>query len=385
MNTDRFSQISWHKRVILALLLSLTFGIWMKPAEAATYVTADSAVVIDALTGQVLYGKNMHVRRPPASTTKIVTTILALELGNLQDKVTASKRAASQEGSSIWLTTGEVLTLEEMLYGIMLSSGNDASVAVAEYIAGSVEEFAVLMNRKSQEIGALNSTFKNPNGLPHNEHLTTAYDLAMIMRYGMQNPMFRKLNATQVKEISWPGNTWNRVLHNHNKLLKMYEGCDGGKTGYTKAAGRCLISTATRNGRRVITIVLHADALWEDSTTLLDYGLDQFTNITLFKAGEVVHVAEFAGSREKELQLMSARDFVVTIPRGQESKVTKTIHLRENLQVPIMKGEKVGNMEISLNGEKVGQLDLIAKEDLTEVSLVHRFWRWISSIVRTFV
>ncbi|AZR74796.1 D-alanyl-D-alanine carboxypeptidase [Anoxybacter fermentans] len=368
----------------MTFLLSLLLAIYPEVTEASLYVTADAAIVIDAETGKVLYGKNIHKRRPPASTTKIMTTILAIELGQLEDRVKASPRAASTGGSSIWLEAGEVLTLEELLYGVMLSSGNDASVAVAEHIAGSVEEFAVLMNQKAKEVGALNTTFQNPHGLPDNQHLTTAYDLAMIMRYAMQNEIFRKLTATKYKTISWPVHRWDRGLRNHNKLLWMYPDCDGGKTGYTRAAGRCLVSTAKRNGRRVIAVVLHADQLWQDSIKLLDYGLDNFSNVTLFKKGELLYTVEIPESREKVLKMVAPRDFVVTVPKGQDFKVTTTISVKENLQLPILAGQKVGSVEIHINGEKVGQRDLIALEEVTEMSLVQRFWRWISLIIKTF-
>lgn len=369
--------------IVFVLVITVIVGV-SSPTAWAVQVTADTAVVIDYETGEVLFGKNMHEQRPPASTTKIMTSILGIELGNLKDKVIASPRAASQEGSSIWLKAGETLTMEEMLYGIMLSSGNDASVAVAEHIAGSVEKFAEQMNRKAREIGAINSNFTNPNGLPDERHLTTAYDLAMIMRYGFQYPIFRQLNSTKQKNISWPGNEWERGLRNHNKLLWMYADADGGKTGYTRAAGRCLVSTAQRNGRRVIAVVLHADALWQDSIALLDYGLDAFSNVILVKAGEVAHTVEIPRSQEKELKLVPARSFVMTVPRGQEVKVETGVELRPNLQLPILPSQKVGVMTLAVGGKRIGQVDLIAKEGVSEISLINRFWQWISSIIKTF-
>ncbi len=371
-----------NKSIITTLLVCLIILIGSLTCQAVN-VTADSAIVIDAETGSVLYGKNIHQRRAPASTTKIMTSILGLELGNLHDTIKASYRAAAEGGSSIWLEEGEELTLEELLYGIMLNSGNDASVAVAEYIAGSVEEFAILMNQKAKEVGALNTTFQNPNGLPNDKHLTTAYDLAMIMRYCMQNETFREITATEKKSISWPGHPWKRALNNHNKLLWMYEGADGGKTGYTIAAGRCLISSATRKDRRVIAVVMHADQLWQDSIKLLDYGLDGFSNVTLIKSGELIDTREIKESKEGQLAILASRDFVVTVPNEKDSRASRTIYLLENLQLPIVKGQKVGWMEIKVNDEYVGQIDLLAKEDVTPKSIVFRFWKWLSSILKT--
>lgn len=370
-------------RVMVPFLFCICLLCWTGSLRAALYVTADAAVVIDAETGEVLYDKNMHQRRPPASTTKIMTTILGIELGKLNDQVKTSPRAAAEGGSSIWLKSGEVLTLEELLYGVMLNSGNDAAVAVAEYISGSVEEFAILMNRKAKEIGALNTTFKNPNGLPNDQHLTTAYDLAMIMRYAMQNEIFREITSTAEKRISWPGQPWPRVLRNFNKLLWMYRDADGGKTGYTRAAGRCLVSTAIRNGRRVVSVILHTDQRWQDSIKLLDYGLNNYQNTVLLEAGEVIETREVLDSKEKELEIVASRDFIVTLPKGRQSKSTTTIFLDENLRLPILKGQKIGWIEIQVNGKYVGQVDLLAKTEITPKSIVYRFWKWISSLLKT--
>ena len=370
----------------LVVLLALFF-LFTGPIKvlAEPYVTADAAIVIDGETGKVLYGKNIHQRRAPASTTKILTTILGIELGNLEDIVKASRNAAYTGGSSMYLKVGEELTLEEILFGVMLSSGNDASVAVAEHLAGNVEKFAELMNHKAKEIGALNSTFQNPHGLPNDKHLTTAYDLAMIMRYGMQNDMFRKLTATKYQSVKGPDESWQiRSLRNHNKLLWKMTDCDGGKTGYTRAAGRCLISTATRKGRRVIAVVLHADLLWQDSIKLLDYGLDNFKNVTLYDEGQEIESLNIPESKEKELSLITPREFVMTFPNNAEPKVERKIRLAEEIYLPIPKGQKLGVMEVIVDGENVGQLDLVAGSDVTEMSFVQKFWRWFSSILKTF-
>ncbi|NLM97262.1 MAG: D-alanyl-D-alanine carboxypeptidase, partial [Halanaerobiaceae bacterium] len=237
-------------------LLCFSFLIPHARADGLPAVSAKCAVVLDMETGQVLYNKNMSIKAFPASLTKILTTIIALEEGDINDIVKVSRRAAYQEGSSIYLQEGEEIKLEDLLYGVMLSSGNDASVAVAEHISGSIDEFALLMNEKAKEIGALNSNFKNPNGLPDPDHYSTAYDLAVIMRYAMKNKIFRTISGTKNRTISWAGNDWGRGLRNHNKLLWLYDDITGGKTGFTKAAGRCLAASAERNGREVIAVVL---------------------------------------------------------------------------------------------------------------------------------
>lgn len=384
MSHSRILHHLLRKGLIITLLLSLIIGFGLEQVEALN-LSAQSAVVIDAETGAVLYGKNIHQRRPPASTTKVMTAILGIELGNLKDKVKASHRAVYQEGSAIYLKEGEELTLEELLYGVMLSSGNDASVAVGEHIGKTVENFANLMTRKAKEVGALNTTFKNPNGLPNDEHLTTAYDLAMIMRYAMQNETFKTITSTKYKVITGPGSEWpTRGLRNHNKLLweTYYSDCDGGKTGFTRAAGRCLISTAIRNGRRVIATVLNAPNHYPDSIQLLDYGLDQFSNITLIKEGETVHNLDIPESVEKQLELITVRNLIVTVPKGRSSKAETKIQLSEGLRLPILAGQRMGIMEVYLDDKKVGQVDLIAKHEVREISFVRKFWRWISSIFK---
>ena len=187
--------------------------------SAPPSTAARAAVVMEASSRRVLYAKNPHMKLPMASTTKIMTAILAIEMGNLEDVVTVSPKAMGVEGSSIYLAKGERLTLEQLLYGLMLRSGNDAAVAIAEHIGGSVENFVRLMNRKAVQIGARNTNFVNPHGLHDDMHYTTAYDLALISAYAMQNPVFRTIVSTKYKKIPWEGRSYDRVLQNKNALL----------------------------------------------------------------------------------------------------------------------------------------------------------------------
>ena len=272
------------------LFLVLTLHIFNSPvlARGLPQLSARSAVLIDVETGQVLYNKHMHLKSFPASLTKVLTTIIALEEGNPQELVKVSRRAAYQEGSSIYLQEGEKIKLLDLLYGVMLASGNDAAVAVAEHIAGSIEDFAVMMNAKAREMGALNSNFINPSGLPDPDHYSTAYDLAMIMRYALKNGIFREITATRNKTIPWADNDWGRGLRNHNKLLWQYDDITGGRPAY-RAAGRCLVASAKREGREVVAVILNAPDDWLDVRRLLDYGLKPL-KVRLVAEGEPITV-----------------------------------------------------------------------------------------------
>ncbi len=349
-------------------------------AEASPQTSAQTACLIDVETGQVLYGKNIHQQRPPASLTKVLTSIIAIEEGDLKEMVKVSRKAAYQEGSSIYLQEGEHITLEELLYGVMLASGNDASVAIAEHISGSVEEFADLMNKKALEMGAQNSNFRNPNGLPDPEHYSTAYDQAIIMRYALKNKVFARITATKTKTISWEGQNWGRGLRNHNKLLWLYPDTTGGKTGYTRAAGRCLVASAKRDGREVVAVVLNCPDDWLDVQNLLDYGLDNFKEVKIVEKGDIIYQVEWEKSREGSLGLLVETPVEVVIPKGGKLKVKKEVYLKPELELPIKRGDIIGHLKISRDGRLLDQTKLIAGNDLTYNSIFLRFLHWVTNI-----
>ena len=217
-------------------------------------INAQSAIVMDFDTGRVIFEKNAYQRRPMASTTKVMTAIIALENGNLDDIVTISRNATSIHGSLMHLHTGEKLPLRDLMYGLLLCSGNDASIAIAEHVGGSVEGFLEMMNNKAKEIGANNTHFTSPHGLDDVGHHSTAYDMALITKYALNIPVFNEIVKTKSIQVG------NRYLNNSNEMLTSYEGADGVKTGYTGRAGRCLITSATRDGRRFISVVLFCDS-----------------------------------------------------------------------------------------------------------------------------
>lgn len=256
---------------IAALLI---FSLLIMQNVLAVDLSARAAVLIDGKSGKVLFEKNKDERLPMASTTKIMTGLLACESKKMKKVVTVSPVASGTEGSSLWLEPGEKQTLENLTYGLMLRSGNDAAVAIAEYLGGSTEAFALMMNERAKKIGVQNTGFQNPNGLDAEGHFTTAYDLALISREAMKNKKFRKIVSTKSKTIPWESSEWDRSLTNHNKMLWRYEGCNGIKTGFTKKSGRCLVTSAKRGKTELICVTLNAPDDWNDHTKMLDYGFE---------------------------------------------------------------------------------------------------------------
>lgn len=257
--------------LIAATLIFSLFTIYAYSAKIPEMkVSAKSAALYDLQRESFIFTKNENIRLPMASTTKIMTAIVAIENLPLYKSVTVDDRAIGIEGSSIYLTKDETLTAESLLYALMLRSANDAAAALAYEICGSIEDFAVLMNEKAISLGLSDTNFENPHGLDSENHYTTAHDLALISAYAMQNPIFVEICSTQKKEIS--SSTQKRILLNHNKLLSMYEGCIGIKTGYTKKSGRSLASAAQKDGKTLVCVTINAPDDWNDHKKLFDYG-----------------------------------------------------------------------------------------------------------------
>ncbi|HEY7713180.1 MAG TPA: D-alanyl-D-alanine carboxypeptidase [Candidatus Binatia bacterium] len=255
-------------------------------------MTARAAVLMDAATGKFLYQKDADHRLPPASTTKVVTAILTLESGrNLKQSMTVSKRATRVPASKLYLRPGQSLSIEELLYGIMLASANDASMVLAEGIAGSVERFSELMTKKAHTIGATSSNFTNPHGLTAPDHYSTAKDLAILFRYAMKNPIFREIVQTKFSSVRTTAVVRKKLVprrisvRNHNRLLWNFEGAIGGKTGYTHAAQKCFVGAVQRNGATLIVAILGSRNLWNDTKRLLEYGFDHYSNLRAAEPG----------------------------------------------------------------------------------------------------
>lgn len=355
-----------------ALLLAVIFPprAWAVPEPN---VSAKSAIVIEASTGQVLYEKDADARRYPASTTKIMTLIVALEHGNLNDIVTASANAASTDGSSIWLSAGEQMRLEDLLYGMMLVSGNDATVAVAEHISGSVPAFAMLMTEKAHTIGAVNTNFTNSSGLPDPNHYTTARDLAMITQYGFTNPQFVQIVGTKHKDIPWAGKGYGRDLYNENKMLWMYDGANGVKTGYTDASGPTLVAAARRNGVQLIAVVLDAERMWDDAAAMLDYGFSRMHPFKMVSKGDILKTVRVTGGKSGYVALVAADDVVVPIMDDGQDKFTTEIETT-SVKAPVRAGQKLGRVKVMYAGREVASTDLVARESVEKKSLFGSVW-----------
>lgn len=323
--------------------------------------SAECACVISALTGEVIFEKNAHERRPMASTTKIMTAITAIENSSVDESVKISRNADMQEGSSAYVDAGSEMLMGDLLYGLMLNSGNDAAMAIAEHIAGSSEEFARLMNKKALEIGADDTSFVNPSGLDDELHYTTAHNLALIARCAMKNPQFREIVSTKSVLKHPVGSDKELWFINHNKLLGRYEGCIGIKTGYTKTAGRCFVSAAERDGMTFIAVTLNDPNDWSNHEKMLDYAFDRCSAKEIVAKGQCMKTVSAGG---KKYELKAAESFTVPFVQGETREINIKTHFMSDLAPPINAGEKVGYMEILYNGEKIGSVDINSEEDI---------------------
>ncbi|GJM80038.1 hypothetical protein HMSSN139_25340 [Paenibacillus sp. HMSSN-139] len=268
-------------RAFRSFLAAMVLLGWLSPqtvhaAPDAPSIHAQAAAVIDVTSGRLLYSLHGDEQLPIASLTKIMTAIVAIEHGKLSDTVTVGRNAYAKEGSSIYLHLGEEMSLENMLYGLMLRSGNDAATAIAEHVGGSEEGFVYLMNEKAKLLGLTHTHFQNPHGLDAKGHYSSANDLAKLTSYALKNPHFKEIVRTPSKNAPNPNDPWDYKWLNKNKMLRFYDGADGVKTGYTKIAKRCLVSSATRGGQQIAVITLNDGDDWNDHRKLLDYGFANF-------------------------------------------------------------------------------------------------------------
>ena len=343
---------------LIALLLALLVGLCPRTLASEPFtVAAKGAALIDAKSGMLLFGQNENEMLPMASTTKVMTTLLALEHAALDEKVTAGRNAAGVEGTSLYLSEGETLTMEQMLYGLMLRSGNDAAVAVAEHIAGSVAAFADMMNARAKELDA-DAHFVNPHGLDAEGHRISALGLTKVMRGAMENAAFRTITGTQRKVIPWEGNEFSRVLDNKNKLLTTYEGATGGKTGYTSKAGRCLVFSAQRDGLSLIGAVLNCPTWFDTAAMLLDYGFENYRSEQALTAGQDVTGLKVLGGLAGSVQVIAADPLCAAVPVG--SRVETVIRLPGTLTAPVRAGDVVGVAQMKSGDRVIAQCDLLA-------------------------
>jgi|SRR5579875_2458226 len=280
-------RIIW-KLVIFFLIISLLAAHTPQKTSASIGVSAQSAILMEQSSGRVLYEKDAHTKRRIASITKIMTAILAIESGKMNQYVKVSEKATHAEGSSIYLKPGEKIKLKDLVYGLMLRSGNDAAVAIAEFVGGSTDGFVYLMNQKAREIGMFDTHFANPHGLDdHEDHYSTAYDMALLMRYAMKNKTFAKISGTKEYRAPNPTEAWDRIWKNKNRLLTMYSYCTGGKTGFTKRAKRTLVTTATKGDMNLIAVTLNDPDDWKDHTAMFEAGFKQYEMAEILQKGKI--------------------------------------------------------------------------------------------------
>ena len=350
------------------------------PDDALPNVTATAAIIIEASTGHVLYERKADAHMFPASTTKMMTLITALEHGGLDEIVTVGPGAYNAEGSTLWLEVGEKIPLGELLYGMMLISGNDGAIAIAEHCGGNVPDFAAKMTKRAQELGAVNTNFTNANGLPDTNHYTTARDLAIMAAHGFTLPHFEDIVGA--KEVSFP---WihdsTKLLRNENQMLWLYRGANGIKTGYTEAAGRCLVTSAKQNGVQLIAVVLDSLYIWNDSIFLLDYGFGRVSSQTLIQSGQVVKALPIISGRRKSMQVKAAGEIIMPVFEGDNNAYEIVYDLPESLTAPITSGETIGKIRVILpDGREAASVDVVTTLDVEQKS----FFRLILDKIRSW-
>lgn len=352
-------------KVIAALLLPCCL-LCSLPATAMS-LSAESAVLYEPQTKSVLYEQNAMKRRGMASTTKIMTALVAAELGNPADIIEIGRDSVGIEGSSLYLKEGEQYTLESLLYGLMLQSANDAATAIALHIGGSIEGFAAMMNRKVEALGLHDTHFENPHGLDHRNHYTTALDLAVISAAALQNPTVAQIVATKSHTISTVDGARTVHLVNHNKMLRLYRDAVGVKTGFTKKCGRCLVTAAERDGLLLISVTLNAPSDWQDHRNLLDYGFSKYTCVTLDRRDDVGWECPVFGSDSEAVYCGIARDAKCVLP-AEHGKIRRDVVLGAYLTAPVRRGDIVGIIRYFCDGREIASVDIIA---LSEARAAH--------------
>lgn len=350
---------------LIILILTVAFSQIGSPQTLP--ITAKSAILADAETGEILWSFNPDLRRYPASLTKIMTAILILERGNLEDWVIAPKDAAFTGESSMALKEGEKVQMKDLLNAILVRSANDACVAAAIHIAGSVDKFVEWMNEKAKELGMTNTNFVNPHGLHDPQHYTTARDLLTLTRYALQNPIFRGIVSKRDIVVLPTNKSALRHYYNRNKLLELYHGCDGVKTGYTVPAGKCLVASATRNGWQLIAIVLGSQDHFADCGTLLDYGFNNFVRLTLAEKGEQIALFHFPDGSPEWLKAVALDSVKVIVPKSKIGRIRSQV-IQKTSKPPIRENEIVGEIVWDIPSGSIHKTELVASHNLA--------WSW---------
>lgn len=351
---------------------------WPGAAEQGPEVDAAAAILLENTTGTVLYEKNARQRRPMASTTKIMTALLAIEQGHLDDMVTISTRAAATRGSSAKLKAGDRLRLEDLLYALLLRSGNDAAVAVAEHLARSVPDFAKVMTLRARELGAEDTFFQNPHGIDAPGQYSTAYDLALIARTAMLYPTFARIVSTREYTVTL-GEDAEQLWRNTNRLLWMFDGVQGIKTGTTDGAGRCLVAAAARGNRQLISVVLGSKDRYDDTEKLLNYGFNRFDVLIPVRGDETVVRAPVPNGLFKHVDVVAARELAVVV-RNEDTASARTRIVLENLKAPLRARQRVGELQLLLDSKVIGRVALETRRTVPRHTWFNVIWHQLSQL-----
>ena len=357
--------------------------------EAKLDISSKSAVLMDASTGKILYEKNSHEKLPPASVTKVMTMLLiceALESGKIKedDDVQISEVASSMGGSQIFLEPGEIQKVDTLLKSIAVASANDACVAMAEYVGGSVEEFVVLMNKRAKELGMNDTNFVNTNGLPVDNHYTSAYDIALMSKELLKHKKISKYLTTWMDEVVVGKKQAKIGISNTNKLVKHYQGATGVKTGFTQQAKYCLSASALRNNTHLIAVTLCAETSpirFKDATNLLNYGFANYESVKICGANDKVATVKFEKGEKENVDLVAKDDLSVLIKKGDKKDFTKKVQIKEDLKLPIKKNTELGVVKVYRGDELVGESKIINTEDINKASYLQMLRRIVDNLL----
>lgn len=367
---------------LISLVTALCCVLFMgKGVCAEPSVSAASAILINADTGAVIYEKNAHEKRAIASTTKILTALVTILSGELDKSFTVDSCAIRVEGTSMGLCEGDIVTRRALLYGMLLPSGNDAANAAAVSVSGSLEAFAEKMNLFAKAVGMNESNFVTPSGLDADGHYSTAYDMAILTRYALENEIFAEICGLSEARVSFGNPPYERTLYNSNKMLWQYDGATGVKTGFTDNARRCLVSSAERDGERLICVTLNAPDDWDDHSRLLDYGFELLEGYEADLSGLYI---DTVGAQAERARVVSAEKLVTGLTESERSAVSLEIKLIPFVYGGARAGEKVGTAQLVYNGEPLSQVDLLLAEDVVQQQQRLGFWDGLCRFLSQF-
>ena len=368
-----------------AAILPILIGVFFCSAPAVyaeqPKVCASSAVLLEAQSGRVLFSKNGRERRSMASTTKIMTALIAVQSERLDDVVEITQKMIEVEGSSIYLKAGEKLTLRALVTGLLLESGNDAANAIAIALAGSQEAFADKMNEYAQNLGMKDTHFVTPSGLDDEEHYTTAYDMALLGRAAMQCPDFSAIASQKTMTVDFEEPAIRRTFYNHNRLLLELPGCNGVKTGFTKKSGRCLVSSCERGGILLIAVTLNDPDDWNDHKKMMAYGFEQVERVTFSEAGMQISVPVVGAGTERRTVLKESSPVEAVIPKGRAADIQMHLETEPFLYAPVISGQVAGRLVYTLDNEPVAELALVTDE---KIDFAERERSWFEKLCDFF-